>query len=66
MNELVSKTPIEPAHPEIGIVTFDVPIKGGRLLYVDPGDHSITSWTLPTADQGTGLDKVRKRIKLFS
>ncbi|MFC4906651.1 hypothetical protein [Actinomadura gamaensis] len=58
--------PLQPGSPEVGIVTLDIPAKGGRLLYVDPGDHSITSWTLPTVDQGTGLDKVRKRIKMFT
>jgi hypothetical protein len=60
-------TPLEPGSPEVGIVTFDVPTKtGGRLLYVSPEDASITSWPLPAADQGTGLDGVRKQIKRFS
>lgn len=59
--------PIEPGSPEVGIETFDVPSKaGGRLLYISPEDNSITSWVLPSSDQGVGLDKVRARIKLFS
>lgn len=59
--------PIEPGSPEVGVETFDVPAKeGGRLLYLSPEDNSITSWPLPAEDTGTGLDKVRARIKLFS
>lgn len=62
-----SNVPIQPAEPEVGIETFDVSSKtGGRLLYVNPETYSVTSWELPTNDQGTGLDKVRNRIKLFS
>lgn len=62
-----SNVPIQLGEPEVGIATFDVSSKaGGRLLYVNPGDYSVTSWDLPVNDQGTGLDKVRKRIKLFS
>jgi hypothetical protein len=60
-------TPLEPGSPEIGIVTYYVPTKaGGRLLYISPEDQSIVSWPLPAADQGTGLDAVRKQIKRFS
>jgi hypothetical protein len=66
VNEFGVDTLIEPGSPEVGIVTFDVLAKGGRLLYLSPADNSITSWDLPMADQGTGLDKVRERIKLFS
>lgn len=61
-------SPIEPGDPREGIVTFDVPAKGGRLVYLSPEDNTITaSWTIPPADQGStpGLTKVRKRIKLF-
>jgi hypothetical protein len=57
--------PIEPGSPESGIETFDVPVKGGRLLYIN-ADESIVSWELPAGDTGIGLDKVRARIKLFS
>lgn len=57
--------PIEPGSPEMGVETLDIPVKGGRLLYV-AADQSITSWDLPAADTGTGLDKVRARIKEFS
>jgi hypothetical protein len=59
-------SPIEPGSPEVGIETFDVPSKGGRLIYVSPVDQAITSWELPTADTGTGLDKVKQRIRDFS
>ncbi|MFG2006841.1 hypothetical protein ACGFNU_47620 [Spirillospora sp. NPDC048911] len=57
--------PIEPGSPEDGVETFDIPAKGGRLLYIN-ADESIVSWQLPTADTGTGLAKVRARIKEFS
>jgi hypothetical protein len=66
VNEFGTDAPIEPGSPEVGIESFDIPTKGGRLLYVSPVDQSITSWTLPAADQGTGLDKVRMKIKQFS
>lgn len=59
--------PLEPGSPEAAIVTFDVPSKtGGRLLYVSPEDQSIVSWTLPSTDQGRGLEGVRKQIARFS
>lgn len=58
--------PIQPGESEVGVLTFDIPVKGGRLLYVDPIDQSITSWDLPTATGGTGLSKVVQRIKKFS
>lgn len=61
-----SNVPIQPGEPETGIETFDIPTKGGRLIYVDPTTMGVTSWDLPTADQGEGLDKVRQRIKEFS
>jgi len=62
-----SNVPIQPGESEVGIETFDVPTKtGGRLIYVNADDQSVTSWDLPSTDQGTGLDKVRKRIKMFS
>ncbi|GGV34328.1 hypothetical protein GCM10010182_67850 [Actinomadura cremea] len=61
-----SNVPIQPGEPEVGIETFDIPAKGGRLIYVDPATTAVTSWELPTADQGEGLDKVRQRIKLFA
>lgn len=57
--------PILPGRPQAGVVTFDVPAKGGELQYV-AADGSVTSWTVPAADTGSGLDKVRARIKLFS
>lgn len=57
--------PILPGKPQAGIVTFDVPQRGGELQYVDT-TGSVTSWTMPSADTGAGLDKVRARIKLFS
>jgi hypothetical protein len=58
--------PIEPGSPEMGVETFDVPTKtGGRLLYIN-ADGSLVSWQLPATDTGTGLAKVRSRIKLFS
>lgn len=67
VNEFGADIPIEPGSPEVWIETFDVPAKdGGRLLYLSPKDNSITSWPLPSADQGEGLDKVRARIKKFS
>lgn len=62
-------SPIEAGDPREGIVTFDVPAKGGRLVYMSPADNTISAaWTLPDADQGStpGMVKVRKRIKLFS
>lgn len=58
--------PIQPGESEVGVLTFDVPAKGGRLLYVDPVDQSITSWDLPADAQGTGLDKVKARIRKFT
>lgn len=57
--------PILPGKPQAGVVTFDVPAKGGELQYV-AADGTVTSWTMPAADTGSGLDKVRQRIKLFS
>lgn len=55
-----SNVPIQPGEPEVGIETFDVPAKGGRLIYVDPLTAAVTSWELPDRAQGTGLDKVRR------
>jgi hypothetical protein len=67
VNEFTVDRPLEPGSPEVGITTFDVPSKnGGRLLYVSPKDNSITWWPVPPADQGTGLTKVRAKIKEFS
>lgn len=66
--ELTVDEPIEVGDPREGIETFDIPAKGGRLVYLNPEDSSITAtWDLPTAEQGStpALVKVRKRIKLF-
>ena len=57
--------PIEPGEAAVGVETYDAPVKGGRLIYINQ-DESIVSWTLPAADTGSGLEKVRKRIKEFS
>lgn len=57
--------PILPGQPQAGVITFDAPAKGGYLLYVGV-DGAVTSWTVPDADMGTGLAKVRARIKDFS
>ncbi|WP_242886496.1 hypothetical protein [Actinomadura litoris] len=60
---------IEPGDPREGIETFDVPSKGGRLVYLNPEDQTIAaSWDMPATDQGStlGLAKVHKRIKMFS
>ncbi|MUN36103.1 hypothetical protein [Actinomadura litoris] len=60
---------IEPGRPREGIETFDVPSKGGRLVYLNPEDRTIAaSWDMPATDQGStlGLAKVHKRIRMFS
>lgn len=56
----LGSTPVDPARPVTGIVTFDVPVRGGQLLYRDPVSKAVTSWTVPATDQGSGLDGVRK------
>lgn len=46
--------PIEVGDPREGIETFDVPAKGGRLVYISPEDYSISAtWDIPAADQGS-------------
>lgn len=57
--------PILPGKPQAGVITFDAPAKGGEFQYVT-ADQVVTSWTVPAADTGTGLAKVRARIKLFT
>lgn len=68
--ELTVDQPIEVGDPREGIETFDIPAKaGGRLVYLNPDDSSITAtWDLPAADQGStpAIVKVRKRIKMFT
>lgn len=67
--ELTVDQPIEVGDPREGIETFDIPAKGGRLVYLNPDDSSITAaWDLPAADQGStpAMVKVKKRIKLFT
>jgi hypothetical protein len=57
--------PILPGKPQAGVVTFDVPAKGGELQYTS-ADGVVTSWRVPAAATGSGLEKVRQRIKLFT
>jgi hypothetical protein len=67
--EFGTDSPIEPGDPREGVETFDVPAKGGRLVYLSPEDHTITAaWTLPAEDEGASpaMVTVQKRIKEFS
>ncbi|MCW2915514.1 MAG: hypothetical protein JWN52_3582 [Actinomycetia bacterium] len=61
-----SDQPIAVGQTRLGIVTFDVPKKGGVLTYANPDQSGTIRWQIPATDTGTGLDSVRKRIKLFS
>ena len=60
---------IEVGDPREGVETFDVPAKGGRLVYLSPEDFTITAeWVLPADSQGTSpaMTKVKKEIVKFS
>lgn len=63
-----SDQPIQPGQTRLGIITFDVPAKGGELDFTTQGASRtvVTRWTIPAAAQGTGLQDVRKRIALFA
>lgn len=52
---------------EFGVdVPLDIPAKtGGRVLYTDSAG-TVTQWALPATNAGTGLAKVRAKIKEFS
>lgn len=66
VNEFTVDAPLDPGSPEVGIESFDVPAKAGaRLLYTD-SVGAVAEWTIPVANSGTGLDKVRKVIKEFA
>lgn len=54
-----SNVPMEPGHPEMAIETFDIPAKGGRLVYINP-DSTIIAWQLPS--ENTGNQKLFKRV----
>jgi hypothetical protein len=66
VNGFTVDTPLDPGSPEVGIESMDVPSKAGaRLLYTDSAG-TVTEWTIPAADTGTGLTKVRAVIKKFA
>ncbi|GAA2376675.1 hypothetical protein [Nonomuraea africana] len=59
-------SPMEPGHPEAVLETFDVPAKGGRLIYIN-ADGTITAWRLPSSDSGDQkvFERVRARMTEF-
>lgn len=58
----IDSTPVQPDMPVTGILTFDIPFKGGQLVYRFADAATVVRWNLPTSDQGTGLEQVHKLL----
>ncbi|TDC53327.1 hypothetical protein E1281_17875 [Actinomadura sp. KC345] len=56
-----SNIPVQPGEPEIGIETFDIPAKGGRLIYVDPATMAGHRRHPGTRDERGGGQQLARR-----
>ncbi|MEU4703369.1 hypothetical protein [Nonomuraea dietziae] len=62
VNTPIDGQDVQPGEYQAYILTFDLPEKGGTLVYTGEGDKQ-TRWALPKASKGSGLKPVANALR---